>query len=509
MKSVRLIMALLFLILSKDIYAQEAHPISFSISVAPEMRNQFKPSGRLFLFLSENPKGEPRSQIWPLSPQRNYIFGKNISGWQAGETRVYNVGSHFMTTAPFKLDNVPEGVYHIQALWDQDTTESRIDAPGILFSDVTILEINQRLKVDLEINQKIPPRKLVKNKFVKLVEIQSDTLSGWWHRPVRVKAAVLLPSGYFENNEEKYPVRYNVAGYGRRYTRINYLLKEKDFSDYWFSKDAPQIINVFLDGEGPFGDSYQLDSENNGPYGYSLVNELIPAIEKEYRTEGAKLRFVDGCSTGGWVSLALQLFYPDVFNGVWSYSPDAIEFENYQLTNIYKDKNAFYNEWGNLRPAARDLTGDPVVTFKDFIQYENVLGVSGSYLNSGGQIGAHTALYSPRGKNKLPVPMFDPVTGEIDSLVAQSWKKYDLKLYLEKNWATLGPKLQGKIFIWMGDMDHFYLNPATRAFDGFLKKTVNPKSDATVTFEAMKGHCAGFSHKDILQMMAKRAEQLR
>ena len=137
------------------------------------------------------------------------------------------------------------------------------------------------------------------------------------------KASVLLPHDYEINKE--YAIRYNVAGYGGRYTRINQLLGNADFMDWWDSDEAPQIINVFLDGEGPFGDSYQMNSDNSGPYGEALINELIPHIESEYRgSESAAMRFVDGCSTGGWVSLGLQLYYPDFFNGVFSYSPDAI-----------------------------------------------------------------------------------------------------------------------------------------------------------------------------------------
>ena len=133
--------------------------------------------------------------------------------------------------------------------------------------------------------------------------------------------------------------------------------------NWWESDDAPQIINVFLDGEGPFGDSYQMDSENSGPYGDALTNELIPFIESTYRgTDTPTTRFVDGCSTGGWVSLGLQLYYPDFFNGTFSYSPDAIEFENYQLINIYKDENAFVNEFGYMRPVARMTDGEPFLS---------------------------------------------------------------------------------------------------------------------------------------------------
>jgi S-formylglutathione hydrolase FrmB len=348
---------------------------------------------------------------------------------------------------------------------------------------------------------------LVANDLVKLVDITSDTLSKWWKKPVHVKASVLLPAKYKPGSA--YPIRYNVAGYGGRYDRINYIVQNKTFMDWWQSDEAPQVINVFLDGEGPFGDSYQMDSDNSGPYGYSLIHEVIPFIEKTYRgTSSAETRFVDGCSTGGWVSLGLQLYYPDVFNGVFSYSPDAIEFEDYQLINIYKDENAFVNEYGYLRPVMREVTGEPMLSLKDFIQYENVLGSSNTYLNSGGQFSAHAALYSPKGKGGLPKPLFDPTTGAIDHSVAEYWKKYDFKLFAEKNWPTLGPKLQGKIYIWMGDMDNFYLNVGTRGFDKFIKATTNPTSDAEIVFTPMKGHCENYSNKTVLLQVADRLKKI-
>ena len=278
---------------------------------------------------------------------------------------------------------------------------------------------------------------------------------------------------------------------------------------WWDSEEAPQIINVFLDGEGPFGDSYQMDSDNSGPYGEALITEFIPAIESQYRgSTSSATRFVDGCSTGGWVSLGLQLYYPETFNGVFSYSPDAVEFTNYQLINIYEDKNAFVNEFGYKRPVMRSTAGEPMLSLKEFIQYENVLGASNTYLNSGGQFSAHTALYSPKGSNGLPQPLFDPQTGVIDADVASHWKKYDFKIHAEKNWNELGPKLQGKIFIWMGDMDHFYLNPATREFSDYLSKTTNPSSDAEIIFAPMEGHCSQFSDKVVLQQMQERLKKI-
>ncbi|MFC2124587.1 alpha/beta hydrolase [Bacteroidota bacterium] len=493
------------LLFTTSIFACAQVPNTFElkldISVSSELHDQLKPNGRLLVFLSESARGEPRFQLWPAG--NNNIYAKNINSWDPGKSISMNSGSGYIKTPEFDMHVIPEGTYYLQVLWDQDRAESRSNAPGNLYSEVKMIDLTEDLSLDVVLGNVVPPRKFIDHEYVKLVEMESKLLSDWWNKPVILKASILLPDGYFDIPSTKYPVRYNIAGYGGRYTRVSYLVeRDTTFSNWWFSGEAPQIINVFLDGEGPFGDSYQLDSENNGPYGEALTKELIPYIEKEFRGIGTpESRFVDGCSTGGWVSLALQIFYPDFFNGVWSYSPDAIDFENYQLINIYKDDNAFINEWGALRPVARDITGDPILTVKDFIQYENVLGYSDSYVTSGGQFSAHTALYSPKGEDGLPIPLFDPYTGTIDHEVAEKWKKYDLKMIVEENWNTLGPKLQRKIWIWMGDMDNFILNPATRAFDEFLKTTENPKSDATITFTPMQGHCWQFNHKDILEMM--------
>ncbi len=263
--------------------------------------------------------------------------------------------------------------------------------------------------------------------LARTVTLSSDTLSNWWGEDVFLNASILLPHNYDATKE--YPIRYNIAGLGGQYNRINGFLRDNEFMNWWTSDDAPEIINVFLDGDGPLGDSHQMDSENSRPYGYSLIHELMPHIERLYRgTQSSTYRFVDGCSTGGWVSLALQLYYPDKFNGVFAYSPDPIAFEDYFLINIYKDKNAFINEYGYERPVMRENTGEPILSLRTIIRYENVLGRANAYLNSGEQIGVHTGLYSPKGDDGLPKPLFDPITGKIDWDVADHWKKYDLKL---------------------------------------------------------------------------------
>jgi S-formylglutathione hydrolase FrmB len=484
----------------------ESNSFFARVTFAEELQNELKPEGRLFLFFNQNSRVEPRAQTWPMPWSKSYIFARNLTGMDAGEFTI-ETNADWSATPEWTLDNIPEGSYFVQVLWDQDREESGINAPGNLYSLKQEVEIKGATRVEIHMDQKIEGRSVDEHPLVKVVDMQSESLSTWWGKPVHLKASVLLPAGYEAG--KAYPIRYNVAGYGGRYTRINRTIGNEDFMNWWTSDEAPRVINVFLDGEGPFGDSYQMDSENSGPYGYALIHELIPHIESTYRgTDSPDTRFVDGCSTGAWVSLGLQLYYPKSFNGCFSYSPDAVEFENYQLINIYKDENAFTNEFGYDRPVMRDVNGEPLISMKEFVRYENVLGASNTYLNSGGQMSAHAALYSPKGENGLPQALFDPETGAIDREVAEHWKKYDFKLYARENWAELGPEIQGKVYVWMGDMDHFYLNPATRAFADFLASTENPKSDAEIVFSPMEGHCQRFSHRTVLEKISERLSQL-
>ncbi len=495
---------LLILALQFNAYSQsQSFAFSATLTFSEEVQEGFNPEGRLFLFLCENPQVEPKNQTWPMPWVKNHIFAINMSDLSAeGPTRL-DAFIDWTKTPEWNLDEIPQGEYYLQVLWDQSTEEAGLNAPGNLFSTKQKVILDQQVGLEITVDQRTDTLSVDDHPLVRLVEMKSDTLSKWWDKDMILKASVLLPAGYKKG--KNYPIRYNVAGYGGRYNRVNRLVSNEEFMTWWNSKDAPRVINVFLDGSGPFGDSYQMDSENSGPFGEALIKELIPHIESEYRgTSSPDTRFVDGCSTGGWVSLGLQLYYPDIFNGAFSYSPDAVEFENYQLVNIYKDKNAFVNEFGYTRPVMRNVSGEPLMSYEKFLKYENVLGASNTYVNSGGQLGAHAALYGPRGEDGLPVALIDPVTGDINQEVAEHWKKYDFKLYAQEHWEELGPKIDGKIYIWMGDMDHFYLNTATRAFSAYLETTENPKSDAEILFSPMEGHCSKFSHRDVLERIHER-----
>lgn len=472
--------------------------LSFKITISPEQKNILKPDGRLFLYFSESERREPRFDAG--TGRGSYVFARNVEKWNGGKALEVKANDQWVKTGDWELSNVPDGEYYLQAVWRQSgDKESRINVPGNLYSEPVKVSVNNNQEVTLVLSKLMPERELVTHDLVKMVDIKSDLLSDFWKKPMNLKASVLLPSGYESNPNMKYPVRFNVAGFGGRYNRVNGLINNEEFIAWWRSAEAPQVITVFLDGEGPFGDSYQLDSDNNGPFGEALIKELIPAIDKQFRTRGSEARFVDGCSTGGWVSLALQLFYPDTFTKTFSYSPDAVSFERMQLINIYEDENAFYNKHDYLRPSKRDIYGEPEFSIRKEVLSENVEGYSNSYVTSGGQWGAWNAVYGPKGEDGFPKPIFDPITGKIDKQVAEHWKKYDLLEYVKSNWAELGPKVQGKIYVWMGDMDNYYLNNSLRDFDEYLKTTSNPASDAEIEFTAMKGHCVNYSHRLVLE----------
>ncbi len=241
--------------------------------------------------------------------------------------------------------------------------------------------------------------------------------------------------------------------------------------------------------------------------GDAVTQELIPFIEKKYRGIGqGYARFTDGASTGGWVSFALQVFYPDFFNGCWSHAPDPVDFRSYELINVYRDDNAYVNRYGFERPAMREVNGEVRYTVRHECLVERVLGRGDRWELSGKDWCAWNATFGPRGDDGLPKPLWDGKTGKIDRTVLSHWEKYDLRLVLEKNWATLAPKLKSKIHLWVGDADDYYLNNAVHLLETSLSKA-KPPFEGKITFSPGKGHgWRGITDREMLIEMGKAAE---
>jgi hypothetical protein len=462
-----------------------------AVSVTIKNLQEAQQEGRLHLIFSDSMDQEPR--LYSAWPTKNIepLFSRDLAGLSKGQTITLDASTKGF---PFNsLENLPAGKWYVQAIYDSDFLDSRINSPLNVYSDVVEFENDgaSDILLPLYLNQRLPKETLPNDgKFLKFVKMPSQILSEFWSADMYLRAGVILPNSYYDNPLKDFPVIFNIGGYHARYNRAEKMYQNETFKQFWFAPDTPQMVIVFLDGEAPFGDSYQIDSANNGPYGQATWQEFLPYLTNQFNlVDNADSRFVTGCSTGGWVSLALQTYYPDLFNGAWSFSADGVDFKYFQLVDIYKDDNAFINENGQQRPSYRAKDGDIIFSIKREIMMENQMGRNDSFAYSGGQWGGWNAVFGPKLEDGAPSTIWDPLTGAIDKAIAAQWSKYDLRVYTEKNWQTLGPKLQGKLNIWMGDMDNFYLNNAMHLYHEMLNVQKEPASDAKFTWVRGAGHC--------------------
>ena len=484
-----------------------ADELKFQITLAEGVEPGAR-SGRLFVVLGRSEQPEPRLSIGATGVDAAPLFARDVADLKPGAPVVIDESAIAFPVE--SLSRVPAGDYFIQAIFDSNLDLKSVNAPGNLYSSVEKARIDPSRggTVSITLTQRVPPEELPsQTEHIKYVKLKSELLSKFHGRPIYLRAGLILPRSYATEPARKYPLRVHIGGYGDRFTGVEDKMSSgSEFQRAWSAPDAPQMILLHLDGDGPFGDSYQIDSANNGPYGRALTEELIPYVEKNFRGVGKPhARVLDGGSTGGWVSLALQIFYPDYFNGTWSYCPDSVDFRAFQLVNIYSDKSAYVNRHGFERPSARELSGDTRFTMRPELQLENVLGAGDNWAMSGGQWGAWNAAYGPRGADGKPAPLWDPKTGRIDQSVLESWKKYDLRLVLEKNWSALAPKLKGKINIWVGEADNYFLNNAVHLLEASLAKA-SPPFDGRIAYGPGRGHCwLGLTERQMMDEMLKRA----
>jgi photosystem II stability/assembly factor-like uncharacterized protein len=479
-------------------------PLRFEVTT-----NLAPASGRLFIVISRNQRPEPRTTIGETGLDAPPVLGRDVKSLDPGGAATIDKTAVIFPIA--SLDALSPGDYYVQALFDSNVDLSSVNAPGNRYSEVERVHLDPRSggTIKLSLTKTVPPEQLPPDdQYVKYVKIQSNLLSRFHGRPIFLRAGVILPKNY-GNGNRRYPLRIHIGGYGTRYSAVQRLMApNSEFHRMWLDEDTPRFIYIQLDGDGPNGDSYQVNSDNNGPYGDAITRELIPYIEQKFQGVGEPYaRVLDGESTGGWVSLALKVFYPDFFNAVWSSCPDGVDFRGFQLIDIYSDKNAYFDDHGAERPSKRDINGRVEFSIRHECQMENVMGAGDSWTMSGQQWGAWNATYGPRGADSRPVPLWDAKSGVIDRSVVDHWKNYDLRTIIEKNWKTLGPKLRGKIHISVGEADNYYLNNAVHMLDEFFKKA-DPPADARIAFGPGRGHCwSSVSETQMMNEMAQAVEQ--
>jgi Putative esterase len=471
-----------------------AVPLEFQLTFAPTVSD--KPfTGRVYVMLS-------RKAITSLVSGPNWFnpepfFARDVTNWKPDQPLI--LGSEVLGH-PYTLARLPAGMYHIQAVMDFDRGSIRFStAEGNGYSQPINrdLEPGSSGRVELRLDQIYKEKPFVSTERVKLVDIPSKIVTAFHGRPVRLRAGVVLPASFKNKPPQKYPLVYEIPGFGGNHFGA-FNAENRKATDV----AGVEMIHVMLDPGCRLGHHVFADSENNGPYGQALVEELIPFIEKEYRGLGSPAgRFVTGHSSGGWSSLWLQITYPDFFGGVWSTAPDPVDFRHFQRINLVKpDANMFTDQEGKPRPIAR-RSPKPLL-YKEFSDMEVVMG-------HGGQLASFEAVFSPRGPDGKPRPLWNRVSGDIDPEVARTWEKYDIRRALERNWKTLGPKLAGKIHIYIGEEDTFYLEGATALLKDSLSML---NSDAVVELFPKRNHgnlMDANLRKRIAQEMANRYRRLQ
>jgi len=489
--------------------------------------------GRLVLILSANPEGEPRTHVtYGLGAQP--IFGLDVEHWEPGATATFSD-----TVIGFPVDRLgelPAGTYVAQAVLnryvvklppDRGEGQQWASKPGNLYSASTEFVVGgpgTENRLDLVLDHEIPPVPDFAAKetdWVKYVRIRSDLLSDFWGTDMYLAAWVLLPAGFDQHPEARYPLaifhghfpsffdpwRTEPADtttpcvYSERF-RVdcyNHTMDQGAYQLYkdWTSPGFPRHLVVEIQHPTQYyDDSYAVNSEAQGPWGDAIMHELIPEIERRYRGIGEGwARFTYGGSTGGWEAMAAQVFYPDDLNGAWIACPDPIDFRAYGTVNVYENRSAYHLDEPfkrTPRPAVRDWLGHISATVEEANRWELVLG---THTRSGGQWDIWEATFSPTDSLGYPARIWDKLTGEIDPDVAAYWRDhYDLVHILQRDWKTLGPKLVGKLHIYAGDMDNLYLNDAVYLAQDFLESTTDPYYAGEVDYGDRAEHCWNGDH---------------
>ena len=513
--------------------------IRFAVSF-PTSQSAEPFDGRVLLMVSTDDSAEPRFQIGD-GVDTQVVFGIDVEGLAPDADAIIDGG---VLGYPIdSVDDIPTGEYWAQALLHKYETFHRADghvvklpmdrgegqhwnrAPGNLYSKPAKLQIGAgsgdtyRIEMDQVIPEIPDPPE---TKYVKHVKIQSELLTEFWGRPMHLGAHVLLPEGFDEHPEARYPLaifhghfphdfggfreeppdpdlepeyseRFELEGYNRTQQELAHQL----YLD-WISPEFPRMLVIEIQHANPYyDDSYAVNSANLGPYGDAIMHELIPHIEEQFRGIGEGwARFTYGGSTGGWEALAVQVLYPDEMNGCFAACPDPIDFRAFTVVDIYEDENAYTldSEWKKTpRPGRRDTLGHVGATLEEMNRRELVLGTKS---RSGDQWDIWEAVYSPVGSDGYPARIWDKSTGEIDRDVAAHWREnYDLSYIMRRDWEKgLGEKLRGKVHIYVGDMDNYYLNNAVYLAEDFLSKTTNPPFEGVIDYGDRFEHCWNGDH---------------
>lgn len=428
-------------------------------------------TGRVYVMLFEREARRLRSGPDWFHPEP--FFSMEVTGWKAGEPLTMGPGCQGF---PISLAKLPAKTYTVQAVMDINSGgRSFATSPGNIYAILPRQPLggSEDRPVAIRLDSVWKDQPFNESDRVKVHTLESKLLGDFHGRRVHLRAGIALPESYGKDSDRRYPVVYEVPGFGG-----NHFGAFEALARGVTRLDGMEAIWVVLDPDCPTGHHVFADSDNNGPYSQALVKELIPAIEARFRCVPG-VRAVTGHSSGGWSSLWLQVTHPDFFKGVWSTAPDPVDFRDFQRIDLYAAPavSMFVDEIGRRRPIAR-RNNEAALYYREFSDMEVVMG-------RGGQLGSFEAVFSPRGINGQPRPLWNRASGRVDPAVMKSWERYDIRKVIEKQWADLELRLKGKIVVHCGSADTFYLDGAAVLLKESLARL---KSDALVEIHPGKDH---------------------
>jgi hypothetical protein len=440
--------------------APAPRPVAIPVTVAASLGDH--QSGRLIVFVERvDPRAKPTGAVDfnPFAPTGATIAAREVIDLRPARAAIIDAETDAF---PGPLSKLAPGRYRIQAVLDRNH-DYAYDGRGAgdLVSPVVTVTLPGTIPT-VTLNAIVPatdpaPRPDLAKYYplVRPIAFQSNAMTAFRGTPTYIRGWVALPPGY--DGKERFPTVYSDGGFGSSVGSA----KRGAASMMAMMADgkAPPMIWVYLDHNGGTGTHEFADSANNGPWGTALTSELIPSLEREYRMDARPSgRFLTGHSSGGWSTLWLQVRYPKIFGGTWPTSPDPSDFHDFTNVDLYAPgANLYADATGKPYPLIRDK-GKVIASLADFARSEAVMGLYG------GQIASFEWVFSPRGIDGRPVPLFDRATGRIDPAVVAYWRdNYDIANILRRDWPALKPDLDGKIHLTVGTADTFYLDgPAHR-----------------------------------------------
>lgn len=466
------LLAALFAVLAAAASAQTYG--RFTVEFEPAL--QSRPyTGRVYLLIGPPNPPEPRRTLsdWFLPPA---VYAFDVVDHDPSVPIVFDAPA---VQYPQPFEKLPAKQYMVQAVAPRNPDSCKPgEGEGDLFSEAVKCTVDPARtdRLTLRLSKSCEEPKFQQIGRFRYFEMESKLLSDFHKRPVKMRASVLLPTDWKSQPNATWPTVYTVTGFGGTIDDLRMFA-----GTMMTTPEAQRTLNVLPDATCHYGHSVFADSETNGPWGRALVEEFIPAVEAEFRGAGmAERRFVWGVSSGGWASLWLGVTYPEHFAAIYAHAPDPVDFRSFQNINLYDETDSFYvQKDGSRRPIAR-FGGRPSLWYDDFVKREEAVG-------DGGQIRSFEAVFSPRGPDGRPLPVFDRATGRIDPAVVKAWERYDINKVLERNWDMLGPRVRGKLNVIVGADDNFYLEGAVVLLRETMKKL---GSDGHVVVVPGMGHTA-------------------